>query len=191
MRLWFGDEEVCVFDNLSTGSIENVRHWLGNPNFTLIKGDLLNTTDLEKLEIKRYSLIFHFAANPEVKIGSTDPNIHFQQNIVATYNLLELIRKADAKPMLIFASTSTVYGEASEIPSPEDYAHFKPISTYGTSRLACEALLITHIYGFKAVIYRLANIVVLRSKHGVIYDFIQKLKRKSGGARDTRRRIPN
>jgi UDP-glucose 4-epimerase len=172
-------EEVCVFDNLSTGSIENVRHWLGNPNFTLIKGDLLNTTDLEKLEIKRYSLIFHFAANPEVKIGSTDPNIHFQQNIVATYNLLELIRKADAKPMLIFASTSTVYGEASEIPTPEDYAPLMPISTYGSSKLACEALITAYAYtyGFKAVIYRLANIVGPRSRHGVIYDFVQKLKR--------------
>jgi UDP-glucose 4-epimerase len=172
-------EEVCVFDNLSTGSIENVRHWLGNPNFTLIKGDLLNTTDLEKLEIKRYSLIFHFAANPEVKIGSTDPNIHFQQNIVATYNLLELIRKADAKPMLIFASTSTVYGEASEIPTPEDYAPLMPISTYGASKLACEALITAYAYtyGFKAIIYRLANIVGPRSRHGVIFDFVEKLRR--------------
>jgi UDP-glucose 4-epimerase len=175
-------EEVCVFDNLSTGSIENVRHWLGNPNFTLIKGDLLNTTDLEKLEIKRYSLIFHFAANPEVKIGSTDPNIHFQQNIVATYNLLELIRKADAKPMLIFASTSTVYGEASEIPTPEDYAPLMPISTYGASKLACEALITAYAYtyGFKAIIYRLANIVGPRSKHGVIFDFVEKLRRSPG-----------
>jgi UDP-glucose 4-epimerase len=172
-------EEVCVFDNLSTGSMENVRHWLGSPNFTFIKGDLLNTMDLEKLEVKRYSFIFHFAANPEVKIGSTEPGIHFQQNILATYNLLELIRKAEAKPMLIFASTSTVYGEASRIPTPEDYAPLKPISTYGASKLACEALITAYAstYGFKAVIYRLANIVGPRSRHGVIYDFIEKLKK--------------
>jgi UDP-glucose 4-epimerase len=175
-------EEVCVFDNLSTGSIENVRYWLGSPNFTFIKGDLLNTMDLEKLEVKRYSFIFHFAANPEVKIGSTEPGIHFQQNILATYNLLELIRKADAKPTLIFASTSTVYGEASRIPTPEDYAPLKPISTYGASKLACEALITAYAYtyGFKAVIYRLANIVGPRSRHGVIYDFIEKLKRNPG-----------
>jgi UDP-glucose 4-epimerase len=138
--------------------------------------------DLEKLEVKRYSFIFHFAANPEVKIGSTEPGIHFQQNIVATYNLLELIRRADAKPTLIFASTSTVYGEASRIPTPEDYAPLKPISTYGASKLACEALITAYAYtyGFKAVIYRLANIVGPRSRHGVIYDFIEKLKRNPG-----------
>ena len=172
-------EEVCVFDNLSTGSLENIRHWLDAPNFTFIRGDLLNPIDLERLDIERYSLIFHFAANSEVKIGSAEPNTHFQQNIVATHNLLELIRKAGAQPTLIFSSTSTVYGEASKIPTPEDYAPLKPISTYGASKLACEALITAyaHTYGFKAVIYRLANIVGPRSRHGVIYDFVQKLKR--------------
>jgi len=172
-------EEVCVFDNLSTGSLENVRRWLNSPNFTFIRGDLLNPIDLEKLEIERYSLIFHFAANPEVKIGLTEPDIHFQQNIVATHNLLELIRKTGTQPTLIFASTSTVYGEASMIPTPEHYAPLKPISTYGASKLACEALITAyaHTYGFKAVIHRLANVIGPRSRHGVIYDFIQKLKR--------------
>jgi UDP-glucose 4-epimerase len=172
-------DEVCVFDNLSTGSLENVRHWLGSSDFTLIKGDLLSSADLEKLEVKRYSVIFHLAANPEVKIGSTDPSIHFQQNIVATHNLLELVRKAESRPTLVFASSSTVYGEASRIPTPEDYAPLKPISTYGASKLACEALIAAYAYtyGFNAVIYRLANIVGPRSRHGVIYDFIQKLRR--------------
>jgi UDP-glucose 4-epimerase len=172
-------DEVCVFDNLSTGSVENVRHWLDSPNFTLIRGDLLNPIDLEKMKIERYSLIFHFAANPEVKIGSTEPNIHFQQNIVATHNLLELVRKKGTQPTIVFASTSTAYGEASRIPTSEDYAPLKPISTYGASKLACEALITAYAYtyGFKAVIYRLANIVGPRSRHGVIYDFIQKLKK--------------
>ena len=171
------EDEVCVFDNLSSGSIENVRHWLDNPNFTYIKGDLLNPTDLKKLEIGSYSTIFHLAANPEVKIGITDPNIHLQQNILATHNLLELMRKAESRPTLVFTSTSTVYGEASKIPTPEDYAPLKPISTYGASKLACEALITAYAYtyNFKAVIYGLANIVGSRSRHGVIWDFIQKL----------------
>jgi UDP-glucose 4-epimerase len=172
-------DEVCVFDNLSTGSLENVRHWLGSSDFTFIKGDLLSSADLEKLEVKRYSVIFHLAANPEVKIGSKNPSIHFQQNIVATHNLLELVRKAESRPTLVFASSSTVYGEASRIPTPEDYAPLKPISIYGASKLACEALIAAYAYtyGFNAVIYRLANIVGPRSRHGVIYDFIQKLRR--------------
>jgi UDP-glucose 4-epimerase len=81
----------------------------------------LSPIDLEKLKIECYEIVFHLAANPEVKIGSTDPNIHFQQNIVATHSLLELMRKAERRPTLVFASTSTVYGEASRIPTPEDY----------------------------------------------------------------------
>ena len=170
-------EEVCVIDNLSTGSIKNIEHWLNNPNFTFIKCDLLKPC--KRVKVKEFGLIFHFAANPEVRIGSTDPNIHFQQNVVATYNLLELLRRAESRPTLVFASTSTVYGEASKIPTPEDYAPLKPISTYGASKLACEALITAYAYtyNFRAVIYRLANIVGPRSKHGVIYDFVQKLRR--------------
>jgi UDP-glucose 4-epimerase len=175
-------DKVCVFDNLSTGSFENIRHWLDSPNFTFIKGDLLSPIDLEKLKIERYGIVFHLAANPEVKIGLTDPNIQFQQNIVATHNLLELMRNAERQPTLVFASTSTVYGEASEIPTPEDYAPLKPISTYGASKLACEALITAYAYtyGFKAIIYRLANIVGPRSRHGVIFDFVEKLRRSPG-----------
>jgi len=170
---------VCVFDNLSTGSLENVGHWLGHPNFTFIRGDLLSQSDLKKLEVDDYNVIFHLAANPEVKIGSTDPSIHFQQNVVATYNLLERVRRAEEGPILVFTSTSTVYGEALKIPTPEDYAPLKPISTYGASKLACEALIsaYAYTYGFKAVILRLANIVGPRSRHGVIHDFIQKLRK--------------
>jgi UDP-glucose 4-epimerase len=142
----------------------------------------LSPIDLEKLKIERYGIVFHLAANPEVKIGSTDPNIHFQQNIVATHNLLELMRKAERQPTLVFTSTSTVYGEASEIPTPEDYAPLIPISTYGASKLACEALITVYAYtyGFKAIIYRLANIVGPRSRHGVIFDFVEKLRRSPG-----------
>jgi UDP-glucose 4-epimerase len=172
-------DEVCVFDNLSTGSVENVRRWLDSPSFTFMKGDLLSPADLEKLEVERCSVIFHLAANPEVKIGSTHPSVHFKQNIVATHSLLELVRRAASRPTLVFASTSTVYGEASKIPTPEDYAPLKPISTYGASKLACEALITAYAYtyGFNAVIYRLANIVGPRSRHGVIHDFVQKLKK--------------
>jgi UDP-glucose 4-epimerase len=98
---------------------------------------------------------------------------------MSTYNLLEYIRKMKSASTIVFTSTSTVYGEALKIPTPEDYSPLKPISIYGASKLACEALITAYAYnyGFKAVIFRLANIVGPRSKHGVIYDFIQKLKK--------------
>ena len=100
-----------------------------------------------------------------------------KQNIgaISTSNNSETIQN----PTLIFTSTSTVYGEPTKIPTPEDYAPLKPISTYGASKLACEALIsaYAYTYGFNAIIIRLANIVGPRSKHGVIYDFIQKLNK--------------
>jgi UDP-glucose 4-epimerase len=99
---------------------------------------------------------------------------------VATLSLLELMRKAERQPTLVFASTSTLYGESSEIPTPEDYAPLMPISTYGASKLACEALITAYTYGFKAIIYRLSNIVGPRSRHGVIFDFVEKLRRSPG-----------
>ena len=169
---------VSVLDNLTAGTLQNIKQWRGNPNLTFIKGDLVNSADLAKIEETGFETVFHLAANPEVRMGLTNPDIHFQQNIVVTHNLLESIRKTKNKPALIFTSTSTVYGEPAKIPTPEDYAPLKPISTYGASKLACEALIsaYAYTYRFKAIIIRLANIVGPRSKHGVIYDFIQKLK---------------
>jgi UDP-glucose 4-epimerase len=172
-------KEVVVFDNLSNGPLENIIRWRSHPAFSFIKGDLLNPTDLAKLEIKSYDLIFHLAANPEVRVGTENPDIHFKQNTVATYNLLEFVRKAGNHPTLVYTSTSTVYGEAAKVPTPEDYAPLKPISIYGASKLAGEALVTAYAYtyGFKAVIYRIANVVGPRSRLGVVYDFVQKLKR--------------
>ncbi len=170
---------VCVFDSLISGTIQNIKHWIDNPSLTFVKDSLLNTSGLTKLKHNHYDLVFHLAANPEVRVGSTHPRIHFQQNLVATYNLLEHLRGTRDNSTLIFTSTSTVYGEATRIPTPENYSPFKPISIYGASKLACEALITAYAYtyGFKAVIYRLANIVGPRSKHGVIHDFIQKLRK--------------
>ncbi|MGD0496759.1 MAG: NAD-dependent epimerase/dehydratase family protein [Candidatus Bathyarchaeia archaeon] len=170
---------VCVFDDFAAGTLQNIKPWLKDPGFSFIKGDLLCSADLAKIEKTCFETVFHFAANPEVRAGLTNPDVHFQQNVVATRNLLEAVRKAENKPTLIFTSTSTVYGEPTKIPTPEDYAPLKPISTYGASKLACEALIsaYAYTYGFKAIIYRLANIVGQRSQHGVIHDFIQKLQK--------------
>jgi UDP-glucose 4-epimerase len=168
---------TSVLDNFSTGRAENLEHWMKNRHFKLIRGDLLNPTDIGKA-MKNSEAVFHLAANPEVRVGSTSPDVHFKQNVVATHNLLEAVRKNDVE-IVGFTSTSTVYGEASEIPTPEDYSPLLPISVYGASKLACEALLISysHTYGLKVIIYRLANIVGPRSRHGVIWDFVHKLRK--------------
>jgi len=168
---------VVVFDNLSSGAIENVKKWLNMPNFKFIRSDLLSPEEIVK-SINGCETVFHLAANPEVRVGSENPKIHYEQNVLATFNLLEAIRKVGCVKTLIFTSSSTVYGDAKVIPTPEDYAPLKPISTYGASKLAAEALISAYAntYNFKAIIYRLANIVGPRSKHGVIHDFIKKLR---------------
>ncbi|MEM3770007.1 MAG: NAD-dependent epimerase/dehydratase family protein [Candidatus Bathyarchaeia archaeon] len=176
-RLCEMGEDVIVFDNLSSGTVENVKKWLNMPNFKFIRGDLLSLKEIIK-SIEGCDTVFHLAANPEVRVGSENPKIHYEQNVLATFNLLEVIRKVGRVKTLIFTSSSTVYGDAIAIPTPEDYAPLKPISAYGASKLAAEALISAYAntYGFQAIIYRLANIVGQRSQHGVIHDFIKKLK---------------
>ena len=85
-------------------------------------------------------LVFHLAADPEVRIGAENPDSHFRQNLLATYNLLEAIRKRGTPTRLVFASTSTIYGEPSVIPTPEDHDPLLPISVYGATKLGCEGL---------------------------------------------------
>lgn len=169
---------IRILDNLSSGSQENIEEHLHRQDITFIKGDLLNPPDLARA-IEGCETIYHLAANPEVRAGTTNPETHYKQNIAATYNLLEAIRKAESVETLVFTSSSTIYGEATKIPTPEDYAPLEPISIYGASKLACEALITSyaHTYNFKAIILRLANIVGPRSRHGVIYDFINKLRK--------------
>ncbi|MEM2401337.1 MAG: NAD-dependent epimerase/dehydratase family protein [Candidatus Bathyarchaeia archaeon] len=168
--------EVTVLDNLSGGRLSNISAWLKNPRFRFLMGDMLNQHDI-KGALEGCEIVFHLAANPDVRVGALNTRIDYEQNILATYNLLEVMREIGECRRIVFTSTSTVYGEAEKIPTPEDYGPLKPISLYGASKLACEALIsgYSHLFGFKSVICRLANIVGSRSGHGVIYDFINKL----------------
>lgn len=168
--------EVTVIDNLSSGRMEFLEPHLKSSNFKFIKLDLL---DFEKLKEATNSadIVYHLAANPEVRLGAENTKIHLEQNILATYNLLEAMRMNEQKK-IVFTSTSTVYGEASIIPTPENYGPLIPISLYGASKLACEALITSycHTFDMKSWIFRFANIVGERSTHGIIVDFINKLK---------------
>jgi len=169
---------VTILDNLSTGSRENVRRWIGNRQFSLQVGDCLKAEDLGKA-MEDQEVVFHAAANPEVRAALTDPRVDFEQNVLATKMVLEEMRKSRAANTIGFTSTSTIYGEAKQLPTPEDYGPLIPISLYGASKLACEALIsgYCHMFGLRSVIYRFANIVGSRSRHGVVWDFIQKLRK--------------
>ena len=167
---------VRVIDNLSTGRIENLKHLEDNPSFEFIKGDLKNYDDALEA-VRGVNTVFHFAANPEVRVSTTNPRIHFEENVVATFNLLEAMRERGVKE-IVFASSSSVYGEPEEIPVGED-APIRPVSVYGASKAACENLIhaYTKLYGIRAVILRYANVIGPRLRHGVIYDLLMKLRK--------------
>lgn len=168
--------EVTVIDNLSSGRMGFIEHHLKDPNFKFINLDLLHFEELKKA-IRGADVIYHLAANPDVRLGAENTGIHLKQNIIATYNVLEAMRMNEQQN-IVFTSTSTVYGEASVIPTPENYGPLIPISLYGASKLACEALITSycHTFDMKSWIFRFANIVGERSTHGIIIDFINKLK---------------
>ena len=151
---------ITVLDNLSRGSEKNISRWLGSPNFEFVHADLLDNSKAFNDEdsfpplqqvVDKSDIIFHLAANPDVVIGADNTRIDYQQNIQVTYNLLEAIRKSQTasekdnknknkdkhkRKRLIFTSSSTVYGEANKMPTPETYSPLSPISLYGATKLA-------------------------------------------------------
>jgi UDP-glucose 4-epimerase len=165
---------VRVVDNLSSGRVENIKHHLESNSIELIVGDLKDP-QVALRAVEGVDTVFHFAANPEVRVSTTNPEIHFNENIVATFNLLEAMRRKNVKE-LVFASSSSVYGEPEEIPVDEN-APIRPVSVYGASKAACEALIYAYskLYGIKAIILRYANVVGPRLRHGVVWDLINKL----------------
>lgn len=166
---------VTVYDNLSTGREEFISEHVGKPFFRFVKGDLLDIEKLSK-EMRGHDSVWHMAANPDIRKGTESTMVDLEQNTIATYNTLECARRADVKSF-VFSSTSTIYGRAKVVPTPEDYGPCLPISLYGASKLACEGLVSAYaeLYGIKGWIFRFANIVGHRSTHGILFDLVEKL----------------
>jgi UDP-glucose 4-epimerase len=168
--------EVLVIDSLSAGRRETITQHIDSCKVRFVKKDLLG--DGWQDTIRGADRLFHLAADPDVRQSAVNPDPTMQNNIMATYRVLEAMRRHKV-PELVFTSTSTVYGDAAVIPTPESYTPLEPISVYGASKLACEALISAycHSFGMKSWILRFANIIGPRSGHGVITDFIQKLEK--------------
>ncbi|WML66861.1 MAG: UDP-glucose 4-epimerase [Methanoregula sp. SKADARSKE-2] len=167
--------EVLVIDSLCAGKKETIARHIGSSKVRFLREDLLGNGWQDAIE--GADRLFHLAADPDVRQSAVDPDPTMRQNILATYRVLEAMRLQNV-PELVFTSTSTVYGDASVIPTPESYTPLEPISVYGASKLACEALISAycHSFGMKSWIFRFANIIGERSGHGVITDFIRKLE---------------
>ena len=176
-RLLADGHEVVVFDNMSSGKMEFIAHHLNDPHFKLINGNLLEQDQIIRA-CNDVDQVFHLAANPDVRIGASNTRMHFDQNILATYNLLDAMHRQHVKE-IAFTSSSTIYGQANIVPTPENYGPLVPISMYGASKLACEAMITAycHTFDMRSWIFRFANIIGDRGTHGIIVDFIHKLKR--------------
>jgi len=167
--------EVTGIDNFSNGYEENLAALKEDKGFKLIRGDILNLDDLSKA-CEGVDSIFHMAAQSSVARSTEDPIHDFELNTASTLNVLECARKADVETIL-FASSSTVYGDA-PVPTPEEHP-LRPISNYGASKAAAEAYCHSYssLYGIRTASLRYYNVYGPRSRKGVMFDLLEKLKR--------------
>ena len=169
---------LIIVDNLSLGTKDNIKHLIGKERFEFIKGDILDDNILNSI-FKKYSfdIIFHMAANSDIAQSFENPNIDKDNTFMTTYKLLEKMKQYKVKK-IVFASTSAIYGDTSDLLN-ENYGPLKPVSHYGASKLASEAFISSFVenYNMQAWIVRFPNVVGERATHGVIYDFIKKLRK--------------
>ena len=168
--------ETKVLDNFATGRKENFSECIDNQNFSFFNLDLGKLGKQEDY-LENVEIVFHMAADPEVRTGYDKPEDSFNQNIVNTFNLLQRIKNSKVKK-IVFASSSSVYGDAKVLPTKEEYGPLCPISHYGASKLACEAMVSSfcHNYNIRGIILRPANVIGSRGRHGLIWDLVHKLK---------------
>jgi UDP-glucose 4-epimerase len=169
------DDEVVVFDNLVSGSVSHLGGVLDDPRLTFVQADL---QELETVvdAMRGADHVYLFAANPDIAAAAEDPGVDFWQGTYLTHNVIEAAR-INGVPRITYASGSGVYGDLGEREVDERFGPLIPVSTYGASKLGCEAMLAAyaHMFGMHAVVFRFANVVGARQTHGVTYDFVRHL----------------
>ena len=175
-RLLDVGHEVTVYDNLSTGLLQFLEYARDFDSFRLVEGDLLDEGSLSEA-ISGHEFVFHLAANADVRFGTEHPRRDLEQNTIVTNNVLEAMRK-NGISKIAFASTGSVYGDATVIPTPENAAFPIQTSLYAASKLAGEGLIAAYCggFGFQSWIFRFVSILGERYTHGHVFDFYRKLK---------------
>jgi UDP-glucose 4-epimerase len=174
-RLLADGQTVVGYDNLSTGRKLFLENALANPNFRFAESDLLDKEALTRA-MKGAEVVFHLAANADVRFGTKHPERDLEQNTVATFNVLEAMR-ANGCSRIAFSSTGSIYGEPEIFPTPEDAPFPMQTSLYGASKLAAEAMIQAYCegFGFQGYIFRFVSILGERYTHGHVFDFYKKL----------------
>ncbi len=175
-RLLSDGHTVVGYDNFSTGQQAFLAKAILNPNFSIVRADLLELDTL-KSAMQGCEVVYHLAANADVRFGTDNPRRDLDQNTIATYHVLEAMR-ANGIKKIAFSSTGSVYGEAAVIPTPEDCPFPIQTSLYGASKLAGEGLIAAYCegFGFQACIFRFVSILGEHYTHGHVFDFYKQLK---------------
>lgn len=172
-----GHTVVCV-DNFFIGAENNILHLKTNRDFIFYNIDIDNLEEIKKIFKKeKIDFVFHLAANSDIKASAENPETELRNTLLTTFNLLECMRLYGVKK-IFFASTSAVYGEKNGILLSEYIVPLEPISYYGAAKLSSEALIsaFSSMNDFSTLIFRFPNVIGGRLTHGVVYDFINKLK---------------
>lgn len=170
------DNQVIVYDNLSTGFRRHLETLLSDNRITLVEGELLDE-DCLNAAMRGVDSVFHLAANADVRGGKSNTRVDLEQNIIGTHRVLEAMRINGAS-RIVFTSSATVYGEPDVFPTPESYAALQT-SVYGASKLAAEAMIQAYCeyFGIKSFSFRFVSWIGERYSHGVVFDFIRKLQK--------------
>jgi UDP-glucose 4-epimerase len=174
-RLVTAGVHVTIYDNFSTGQESFVSHHADDPKVGVVRADILDTERVNR-EMAGCDFVFHLQANADVRGGMRATRIDLEQNTIATWNVLEAMRRNEVKNMA-FASSAAVYGEPEVFPTPESYAPLQT-SLYGASKLSCEAMIqaYSEYFGISCYIFRFVSWIGERYTHGVIFDFVEKLR---------------
>lgn len=170
------NDTVTVYDNLSFGKESLIEPHYGNPRFRFVKADMLDPQEL-RAAIAGHDFVFHFAANADIARSMKETDLDVKLTVTATYNLLEAMR-LEGVGKIVYSSGSGIYGDVGTTETAEDFGPLLPISLYGASKLGAEGLIsaFSHMFDMQAWVFRFANVIGGRQTHGVILDFINKLK---------------
>ena len=177
------DSEIYVYDNFSSGKESHLGAVLNDSRVHLVSGDLKDLARLENV-VRGKDVVYSLASNPDISKAVSQPDIDFWEGTYLVNNVLEAMRRNGVKK-LIYASGSGVYGDVGATVTDEDFSPLLPSSTYGASKLACEALICSycHMFDMDAAAFRFANVVGPHQTHGVGYDFVRRLRENSAELR--------
>ena len=179
-RLLAEGSAVVAWDDFSTGQVRFLEKAKSHPNFALVRGDNLDAAALTRA-MAGCDMVFHLAANADVRFGLDHPGRDLQQNTIATFNVLEAMR-ANGLKRIAFSSTGSVYGEAEVVPTPETAPFPIQTSLYAASKLAGESMISAYCegFGFEGYLFRFVSILGERYTHGHVFDFYQQLSEHPG-----------